>query len=371
MRRRWLFSLIGAFLVSTPACAGTDFGLEAASFSQLPGWQEDNQQEALAAFRLSCTKLSDNSAGSYGSGLLKGEAYHWQRTCEEAAMIMKDDRLGARSFFERMFDPFKATFNGSPEGKFTGYYEPLVRGSWKKGGAYTEPVYARPEDLANGAVYPLTRRDIDNGALSGKGLELLWLDSPVDAFFLHVQGSGRVLMDTGETVALRFAAKNNQPYTAIGKVLIERGALTSETVSAPAIREWLGSHREEAREVMQHNQSFVFFTVEKAAEAGPRGAQNVTLTPERSLAVDASFIPLGMPVYLSTSLPDTEQVRAQPYQRLLIAQDKGTAITGAIRGDVFFGFGDRAAGLAGKMNQSGQYWVLVPKTLSSQLKNQK
>lgn len=342
------------------------------SFMKLPGWTKDNHGEALEAFRRSCTRLlSIPEKTPVGVGLLAGNAEYWHRACIEANGVDPQDYVGARAYFEREFMPYRLAFNNDPKGKLTGYYEPLLRGAWKQKPGYSEPVYAPPADLRNGEVYPLTRTDIDNGALTGKGLERLYIDNPVDLFFLHVQGSGRVLMDTGEIIALRFAAKNNQPYTAIGKVLVERGELTKEEVSAPAIRQWLAGHPAEARDLMRRNASYIFFHVTPEVAQGPVGAQNVALIPERSLAVDVGFIPLGMPIWLSTTLPDSPHGRGAGYERLVVAHDKGSAIVGAIRGDIFFGYGDRAEDLAGHMNSEGTFVALVPKTLARQLEGKR
>jgi membrane-bound lytic murein transglycosylase A len=307
------------------------------------------------------------ATSTIGTGMLAGAAGHWHRACTEANQVDPQDNVGARAFFEREFVPYQLAYSGEPRGKFTGYYEPLMRGSWQKKSDYQETVYGRPADLVSGKTYPLSRTDIDGGALAGKGLERMYINDAVDLFFLHVQGSGRVLMDTGEMVALRFDGKNNHPYTAIGKVLVERGELTREEVSAPAIRNWLHAHPAQAREVMQQNDSYVFFQVVPETSGGPVGAQNVPLIPERSMAVDTNFVPLGMPLWLSTALPASQFGQNKPYQHLLVAQDKGSAITGAIRGDIFFGFGDRAEDLAGHMNGEGTLIALLPKMLAREV----
>lgn len=339
------------------------------TFLKLPAWQEDAHGEALGAFQTSCTKLQAKPAQAMiGEGMFAAPASVWHAVCTEANRVNPNDHVAARTFFERAFVPFALAYKGNPKGKFTGYYEPLMYGSWQRQSPSQEVIYGKPADLPSGGdVYPYTRRDIDNGALAGKGLERMYINDSVDAFFLHVQGSGRVMMDTGEMVALRFAGKNNQPYTAIGKVLIESGALTKEEVSAPAIRKWLKDHPAEARDVMQHNDSFVFFSVEQDVDGGPVGAQNVPLIPERSLAVDTGFIPLGMPLWLSSVLPDSLYADGELYRRLMVAQDKGSAITGAIRGDVFFGYGDRAADLAGHMNSEGYFAALVPQEIARRI----
>lgn len=337
-------------------------------YTELRGWNNDAHGEALEAFQRSCTKLLPLPAtATIGNGIFGGAAGHWHRACTEANLVDVQDKVGARAFFEREFVPYQLAYNGDPSGKFTGYYEPLMRGSRTKTSATQEPIYGRPADLVTNETYPLTRAEIEGGALAGKGLERLYINDPVDAFFLHVQGSGRVLLDTGETVALRFDGKTNQPYTAIGKVLVERGELTREEVSAPTIRKWLHENPEQARDVMHHNKSFVFFQLVPEVATGPVGAQNVPLIAERSLAVDAGYIPLGMPLWLSTALPESSFGKSEAYERLMVAQDKGSAITGAIRGDIFFGFGDRAEDLAGHMNGEGKLVALVPKMLAREV----
>ena len=356
---------------AAPVQSYSGLTLEKTSFLKLPGWQDDAHDEALATFQRSCTRLNSLSPSQqYGMDPLRTEASVWQKICEEADQLMANDRIGARSFFERKFVPYRVGMGGDFTGKFTGYFEPLARGSWKQKPGYA-PVYATPPDLVSGQTYPLSRGQIMDGALSGKNLELMWMQDPVDLFFLQVQGSGRVVMDTGETVALRFAGKNNQPYTAIGKVLVEQGAIPQGQVTAPAIRSWLHANPGQAPGVMARNASYIFFSVSKDVDSGPVGAQNVSLTPERSLAIDTTFIPLGMPLFLQTTLPETPVTRAGPYQRLMIAQDKGSAINGAIRGDVFFGFGERAEALAGTMNQEGGYVALVPEALARKLDGKK
>lgn len=332
-------------------------------YMHLEGWATDRHGEALAAFLRSCGKLRNIPAeATVGEGLLAGAAGHWHRACIEAALVSPADNVGARNFFEREFEPYQLAYQGEPRGKFTGYYEPLMRGSWQPKPGY-EPIYAPPSDLVSGQTYPLTRAEIEAGGLADKAEVLMYVADPIDAFFLHVQGSGRVLMDTGEMVALRFAAKTNQPYTAIGKVLRERGALTGE-ITAPRIRDWLKQHPQQMREVMQQNKAYIFFSLSPELGDGPVGAQNVPLIPERSLAVDAAFIPLGTPLWLSTTLPHSMHAQGEPYRRLMVAQDKGSAILGAIRGDVFFGHGDRAEDLAGHMNSEGKLLALVPKGLA-------
>jgi membrane-bound lytic murein transglycosylase A len=268
---------------------------------------------------------------------------------------------------------------------FTGYYEPLLHGSRTFGYPYTEPLYRPPDDLlridlgrfnpelAGYAIYGrivggefvpyYSRRDIDAGALAGRGLELLWVDEPIDKFFLQIQGSGQVRLDDGSLIRVGYAGQNGHPYRAIGRDLIEMGVLTREQVTMPAIRAGLELHPNDALEIMERNRSYIFFEEhpELAPEEGPLGAQGVPLTAGRSLAVDPRFVPFGVPVWLDTTAPFPEG--AGPLRRLMVAQDTGSAIKGVVRGDVFWGAGERAEAIAGHMKSRGRYAVLLPKAL--------
>jgi membrane-bound lytic murein transglycosylase A len=208
-----------------------------------------------------------------------------------------------------------------------------------------------------------SRRDIDSGALAGRGLELLWVDDPIDKFFLQVQGSGQVRLNDGSLIRVGYAGQNGQPYRAIGRDLIEMGVLTREQVTMPAIRAWLEAHPADAPQIMERNRSYIFFEErpELAPDEGPLGAQGVSLTAGRSLAVDPRYIPFGVPVWLETTAPWPEG--DGPLRRLMVAQDAGGAIKGVVRGDVFWGAGERAAAIAGRMKSPGRYAVLVPKAL--------
>ena len=292
----------------------------------------------------------------------------------------------ARHFFETRFQPFLATASGQPEGLFTGYFEMELRGSWLRKKSYTTPIYGRPPELVEadlgafrddykgkrllgkiiaGKFVPFAdRAEIEAGALSGRGLELIWVDSLIDAFFLHIQGSGRVLMDDGTIIRIGYASGNGHVYNSIGKELIKIGELRPERVSMQAIRTWLENHTEQASKIMQKNRSFIFFRIISDAtksldeSQGPIGAQGVLLTPGRSLAVDRNFIPLGIPIWLDTTDPIN---LGEPLRRLVIAQDTGSAIKGPVRGDLFWGFGSLAAAKAGLMKQKGRYFLLLPK----------
>ncbi len=353
--------------------------LEPASFADLPGWREDDLTQALLAFLRSCRYLTglpaDQSLG------IAGTAGDWRRICEDATRVPMG---GARSFFEARLQPFAASADGDPDGLFTGYYEPLLHGSRTRSDRYKVPVYVRPPDLVmvdlgdfreelkgqriagrveEGSLVPYPdRKAIASGALAGQDLELVWVDDPIDAFFLEIQGSGRVTLDDGSEMRLGYAAQNGHPYFAVGKDLIERGAATKETISMQLIRKWLEEHPDEADDVMNRNASYVFF--EELKGEGPVGAKGIVLTPGRSLAVDLKHWPLGVPIWLDATAPSPRADEPdRPLRRLVVAQDTGGAIRGAVRGDVFWGHTEDAAEIAGRMKNRGRMWVLLPREL--------
>lgn len=342
--------------------------LKASSFSVLPGWTRDDQREAWPAFMASCTVL-----------IKKNE---WREPCTVARDVDTASGEAIRTFFEAFFIPYQVINpDGSDNGLVTGYYEPLLRGARKRGGPYQIPLYRVPDDLLTidlAALYPelksmrlrgrvvgnkvvpyLSRADmVQSNALVGK--ELLWVDDAIEAFFLQVQGSGRVqLADTKETVRVAYADQNGYPYKSIGRYLVDKGEMTLEQASAQNIKAWFLAHPERRQELLNANPSYVFFKEEKLADPdkGPKGALGVPLTPQRSIAVDAQFIPLGAPVFLATTQPGKDT----PLQRLVMAQDTGGAIRNPVRADYFWGFGADAGDKAGKMKQRGTMWVLLPK----------
>jgi len=353
--------------------------LRPVTFSQLPAWQTDRHGVALQTFRRSCRRLlkrpDHQKLGGFQSGIL---VRHWKAPCRAAVSIDQNNDQAARWFFERWFVPHKVITGNSSLGLFTGYYEAELRGAWRKTKKFNVPIYARPKDLittdlgqflpalkgkhisgrvrGNRLVPYHARKEIDKGALRGKGLELLWVDSAVDAFFLHVQGSGRVKMADGKILRVGFAARNGRPYVAIGRVLIKRGAIAKENVSMQTIRAWLAAHPHEAAVIMAANPSYIFFR--RLSGTDPIGAMSVGLTPGRSLAVDRRHIPLGAPLWLDTRDPLNHR---RPLRRLVVAQDTGSAIKGPVRGDLFWGFGDEAARRAGMMKSPGTYYLLLPK----------
>lgn len=355
------------------------------AYEKLEGWRSDNPLAAVLAFRRSCEKLlrrpGQSQIGKHG---VYGTADDWRLACGAAEKLDKtasaDD---ARRFFEAWFQPYAVASDEEAEGLFTGYYEPLLRGSKSKGGSYAVPLHLPPDDLVridlgkfdpdltgrsirgriNGQEFiPYHSRDeIVGGALADRKLELVWVDDEIEKFFLQIQGSGQVQLDDGSVIRVGYADQNGLPYRAIGRDLIEIGALSTENVSLQSIRKWLQDNPRRARKIMSRNKSYIFFqeNTELDPADGPLGAQNVPLTAGRSLAVDPRHVPLGAPLWLETTAPWPDGDRQ--LRRLMVAQDTGGAIKGAIRGDVFWGAGERAEAVAGRMKSRGRYFVLVPR----------
>jgi len=341
------------------------------SYADLQGWSEDRQAEALEAFRRSCQRIRKLSPDApldrkNRHAALYGKAGDWQPACNAMLQMQGKDDLAARAFFEKWFLPVALFEKPDVKPLFTGYYEPELNGSLTRGGPYQTPLLAPPPGFvaarARGETGP-SRAAIEAGALDAEKLALLWLDDPIDAFFLHVQGSGRVRLPDGKIERVGFAAKNGLPYTSIGKVLIERGALSREAVSMQSIRAWLALNPDQAREIMQKNESYIFFKKleDMPADYGPLGAEGVPLTTARSLAVDREYHPMGTLLWLDSRFPKAGG--SGPLHRLMVAQDTGTAIRGIHRGDVFWGSGEEAARLAGHMNERGRLTALLPRRL--------
>lgn len=343
--------------------------LKPTTFAALSGWEQDDLRQAWPAFLASCEVL------------IKKE--DWREPCTIAHAVNISDVKAIRTFFEAFFVPHQVVnADGSEQGLVTGYYEPLLRGSRKRGGPYQTPLYRVPDDLltidlagvypelkgmrlrgrlvGNKVIpYPARAELVQSAVLSGK--ELFWVDDPVEAFFLQVQGSGRVqLMDEKETVRVAYADQNGYPYKSIGKYLVDKGEMKLEQASAQGIKAWVTANPSRKTELFNINPSYVFFREEKLLDpkVGPKGAMGLPLTPQRSIAVDAQFIPMGAPVFLATTQPNSEAT----LQRLMLAQDTGGAIKSPVRADFFWGFGAEAGEKAGRMKQRGMMWVLLPKS---------
>ena len=370
-----------------PEPAAPVLELRPIGFEQLPGWALDDPRPALDAFTRSCAKLTTRSDDTLiGPADDLGRVADWRPVCTAAAApATQASADAARRFLEGWLSPFQVTDGGDPNGLFTGYYEPLLYGSRGKRPPYTVPLRQPPADLvrvdlgrfnpqlAGYAIYGQieggqflpyhSRAEIEAGALDGRHLELVWVDDPIDKFFLQIQGSGQVQLDDGELIRVGYASQNGHPYRAIGRDLVEIGALELDLVSLQSIRAWLLANPEAAASIMARNRSYVFFTEnrELRPDEGPLGALGVPLTAGRSLAVDPRFLPLGVPLWLDSTAPYPEG--EGPLRRLLIAQDTGGAIKGVVRGDVFWGAGERAEAIAGHMKSDGQLFLLLPRAL--------
>lgn len=335
--------------------------MERVPFDAVPGWSaDDGMPAAFTAFRNS----------PVGSGAM------WQRL---SASVDPASEECTRSFFAANFLPHRLSHSQAP-GLLTAYFEPEYRGSRQPSPHYRVPVYRRPADLRNivaeadrasaaghfshmragpeGLVPYATREEIERGALAGQGLELVWLADPVEAFILHVQGSGRVLLDDGTVVRLTYDGKNGHSYTSVGKFLIEQGQLPAEGLTLDVLADWLRADPSRGRQVMWRNASFVFFRELSQNEPGPLGADGRVLTPGRSLAVDPGFHALGTPIFVDAP---SLQFGGRPFRRLMIAQDVGSAIRGPERGDIFVGAGPDAGRVAGAVKHPGRFFVLLPR----------
>ncbi len=335
--------------------------LIATEFADIADWNKVNKDGALQAFRKSCDywqKFPNKYPAAVGGVAISRR--QWQDVCAEAF-----DAVDSNIFFTEFFKPYKAvsTITGE-EGLLTGYYEPVVKGSYHADSRYKYPVWGVPKDLIAGIPY-MTRQQIEEKGLLSVAEPLLWVDDYIDLFFLHIQGSGIVQFPDGKKSKLLFAAKNGHPYQSIGAILIKRGEIAREDMSMFAIKEWLRNNEEDMQQLMWQNSSYIFF---KLTDAGNIvGAQSVELTPWASLAVDTDYMEYGVPILLETSLPgngaECEGCNIGAYKNLAIAQDTGSAIKGALRGDLFLGSGLQAEWLAGNMQQKAKFIVLLPSEL--------
>ncbi|AIK97018.1 hypothetical protein ID47_10175 [Candidatus Paracaedibacter acanthamoebae] len=353
-----LFSLLGygIALLLTGCAPKIERELTPVSFSSLPGWEEDKQLLALPALHKSCQVILKKSPGApmvtQADG--SGRAGDWFGFCKKLQSNNFKSHKQLRGFLETHISPYQIAASGNTEGVFTGYYEPILNGSLRRHGKYQTPLYKMP---GKGINYKIPRSRIVKGALKGRGLELVWVDDPVEAFFLQVQGSGRIRLDNGREIKLGYAGQNGYPYFPIGKALLDKGALQHGHVTMQSIKKWLHAHPRQAESIMSQNQSYVFFKINNTP-GGPIGSHGVPLTPHRSMAIDRSFISLGTPVWLHATHPDHHK----PYlKKLMVAQDTGGAIKGAVRGDYFWGSGSAAATYAGAMNAKGHLYVLLPR----------
>ncbi|HEY0296081.1 MAG TPA: murein transglycosylase A [Bordetella sp.] len=355
-----------------------------AAWADMPGWNDDDLSDFWAVFLRDCRGLVRPVSGSLALPA-RAAPRAWQPVCAAAASQTLNDPAAVRHFLQAWLQPWRLNGpdNQAASNLVTGYYEPVVNGSRQRGGPYQWPLYAVPGDLLTidlGSVYPELAGKRVRGKLEGQRVVpydtraaiessdhkppvLVWIDDPVDNFFLQVQGTGRVRLadgpDAGQTLRLAYADHNGQPYMSIGRWLADHGQMTADQASMQNIRAWARRNPSRVQEMLSANPAVVFFREEKLTDAslGPNGAYGLPLTPGRSVAVDAHFVPLGTPVFLATTQPGS----AAPLQRLVLAQDTGTAIRGAARTDFYWGSGDEAGQQAGRMKQRGQMWLLWPK----------
>lgn len=362
--------------------------LKVAAYGDLAGWPLAGHEAVFDSFIPSCREILAEGRGFKSKPEYAGRKSDWKSVCASALRHSALTPKQAREFFETNFVPIRVHDPAGNGGLFTGYYEPEVAGSLKQRTGFNVPLYARPNDLVafdnsqqkiTGLKYGrlvdgrpeayLSRRQIEQGALAGKGLELVWLKSWADAFFIQVQGSGRVRLQDDTVIRLGFAGKTGLPYTAIGAILIKDGEVAREDMSMQAIRAWMDKHPDRARELMWANASYVFFRLLKLdnPRLGPLGAQQVQLRAMHSLAVDRRFWALGTPMWIETKLPALPAAPAERFNQFMIAQDTGSAIKGEVRGDIFFGAGEEAALLAGNMQSSGTMFALLPRAVVRRL----
>lgn len=345
---------------------------ETARWEDLPGWPGSGAEGLAPAFNAllaSCNVLQKQAV--------------WQAPCTAARGLESRNEAALRNWFETHLQPWQLVNpDGSREGMVTGYYEPILKGSRHQKKPYLHPIYAAPDDLIDvelSDLYPelkhmrlrgrlegrklvpyYPRADWDNQEAKRAGGVLLWADDLLDVFFMQIQGSGQIQLDDGSRVRMNYADQNGHPYRSIGRWLIDQGELKVDQASMQGIRTWLKAHPKRVQELLNVNPSYVFFRELPLNGEGPPGALGIPLTAERSIAVDPKFTPLGVPVWLATSHPNSER----PLTRLVLAQDTGGAIRGAVRADFFWGSGNEAGALAGKMRQKGKMWTLLPRAYS-------
>ncbi len=327
--------------------------LHPVGFSDIEDWVLDDHHEALQAFNKSCKKIlarpKDKTIG--GVNKIAGVGKDWANVCSRASKVKMVD---AREFFEQYFYPYQVVSSKGDKGLFTGYHEPNLKGSFKKTAKYKYSVYSLPK---NNHDRSLTRAQISKGKLAGKNLEILYVDDDIELFFMQIQGSGRIHLDNGKVINLGFSGHNNHNYKAISNYMIKHYNVKLSQVSADFIKSWLKKDPVRGQKVMNHNESYVFFHILK--QEGPIGAQNVQLTPERSLAIDNRYLPFGVPIWV-----DTKNGYNEDFSKLVIAQDRGGAIKGVIRGDIFFGSTHRASKKASVQKHHGKYYLLLPMEVS-------
>ena len=358
-----------------------DTALEPLVWRDLEGWRDDNHTQAFATFAASCRAVIGRAQSSTDSRPILAALAN---ICRKALSRSPRD---ARTFFEENFRPVRITKLGERAGFLTGYYEPSVDGSRVPTREFTVPIYRRPNDLLlpfgdkspqgfansghamrrrpDGSLVPYyTRAEIEDGALHGQRLEICWIRDPIDLLFIQIQGSARVHLEDGTTLRINYDGYNGHPYTPVGRVLIERGEVPREQMSMERIRAWMNAHPDEAKALRDENRSYVFFrVVGLSGQEEARGAQGLPLIPERSIAVDKALHVYGTPFFIQAGLPLGPSGENTAFHRVVIAQDTGSAIIGPARADVFFGAGNDAGKIAGRLRHPAEFALLVPRSL--------
>lgn len=321
----------GATLMSQPTTAETT--IEVLDFKDLDGWAQDDHDAALQVFLNTCRDMKPPD---------------WKTLCAAAKQ-----HSGGRTFFELFFRP--VLIKDKADALFTGYFEPELDGSKTRGGPYQYPVYAMPPEARRAGLWLNRREILTSNVMTGRGLEIAWVDDPVELFFLQIQGSGRIRLPNGQFLRVGYAGSNGHDYRSIGVELVRRGIYNAHQVSAQVIKNWVRRNPVDGEELLFHNPSYVFFreVSQVPAHLGPLGAMNRSITTMRTVAVDPRYTPLGAPVWV-------EKDGKKPLRRLMIAQDTGSAIKGPQRADIFFGTGDAAGRAAGRLRDPGRMVVLMP-----------
>ena len=349
-----------ALAAAAAGCSGVSdrppVRFEAAAFTDLAGWREADPRAALSAFVRGCPRagaIRSPAALPVSAESLKSRL---ASACIEAASLVGADAVSVRGFFEHRFMPYRVLGPDGPEGLFTGYYEPELRASRRRHGDYTVPIHGLPPS-AKGTAVLATRAEIETGAAGRDWPVLFWAADAVDVFTLHIQGSGRLKLAEGGFARVAYAGNNGHGYVAIGRLLRERNVLPEGGATMPDIRAWMRANPEAGRALMRENPRYIFFRA-VADTGGVVGQLGAVLTPMASLAVDTALIPLGVPLWLETNRP---AAKAEPMRLMVVAQDTGSAIKGAVRGDIFWGTGEAALDAAGRMAERGRYFLLVPR----------
>jgi peptidoglycan lytic transglycosylase A len=362
-----------------------DSQIEVADWKELDGWAEDDHEASFASFLLSCRALINSAKATTDDRPMRAAL---TEVCRRAVAAIPLDNAGAKKFFEENFRPVRIAKLGEKDGFLTGYYEPIVEGSRLPTQEYTVPLYRRPDDLIVGNK-PLTgpnfpnkgvkifrrvgkkklvpyyeRSEIDNGALDGRHLEICYLKDPVDAFFIHIQGSARVRLEDGTVLRVNYDGHNGHPYLPVGSVLIQRKIYTKDEMSMDRIREWMAANPDEGRAVRYMNKSYVFFRITELADhQEAEGAQGVPLTAGRSIAVDKALHVYGTPFFIEGDLPIADSRSQTKFRRLMLAQDTGSAIIGPARADIYWGAGEEAASVGGRIKHNARFTMLMPKDI--------